>query len=545
MLRVRAPRHACRTLKRVLPCRYRPPAVRRYVSLWLVSQKVHGYSRRSMDDFMRPRAIILRHVAPWTVLFVGVLAALSALKMPLSRDAGGFLSFGERIAQGAVFYRDLFERKTPLLFYELGWLFRVVEPSLLWGRLLVLAHTAVAAIILWAISRRCGWSVPWRIGLVGAFLVLVPVFVGFEPLTEIPVMLFGTLAVGMALCEIPSRRVVRSLLIGLLIGVATASKQVGIALAPAVGLWLVIDDHHRRHSVHSTLGSLIAMSVGVAVPLCVMAAYFRAVGSLDAMVYAVWTSNLFHYPGFPLRQWLYELARNEVARAFVIWLPAAIAAPFVVWRFVRSGEARVEALLVLVVVFSWLPSLKRPYEHYVLTFLPHLALLGTAIWRQWIARYRLTLLVPLAAVALFPTVRHYVLYVVPPVADGVLARQIAAADRIRSYLEPGEPLYLLGAEPKYYFLSGHYPDDPVYFIMPENAHMRPPEMVREILTSTPGLRYVVVVEPGVLEPVRDVADEVRARSHEVFCEQIGRTERVCLYRLPEDWAVKPVMGDGG
>jgi hypothetical protein len=61
--------------------------------------------------------------------------------------------------------------------------------------------------------------------------------------------------------------------------------------------------------------------------------------------------------------------------------------------------------------------------------------------------------------------------------------------------------------------------------------MRPPDKIRHIL-ATPGLRYVVVAE-GVLDPVQEVADEVRARSHEVFCEQIGRLERVCLYRLPD------------
>ena len=472
--------------------------------------------------------------AVWVAFAFGLAMTLLSFRMPLLRDVGGYLTFGAKLADGAVFYRDYFERKTPLLFYMLGWLFRAVGPSLWWARGLVLLHTALASVLLWMIARRLGWAKAWVVALIALYLLFNPVYLGFEVLTEVPVMLAGMAVAWLLLSRAGRISAGRWFATGLFIGIASTSKQVGILLAPAAGLWLVIEEYRRNRITAALIGRLSLLALGVAIPLAGMTLYFWATGNLDAMVHSVWDSTVRHYEGLAFSAWLYSLARDQVARGLVLWLPVCVAGPGIFWRFVRRGDDREAALVLLIVAWSWIPALKRPYEHYVIPYLPHLCLLGAMIWRQWLERYKARWVVGLAALTLLPTARHYALYIVPPLRERVLDQQLAVAQRIRGYLAPGEPLYVLGAEPKYYFLTGHYHPDPYVYNVLLDRNWRPPEELHHALAHTPGLRYVAVVK-GDIEPLLQTVEKVRARAHLVFEAHIGNLETVWFYRLPDEW----------
>jgi len=473
--------------------------------------------------------------AAWTVLITGIAANIAVVWMPILRDEGGFLTMGAGMAAGGRLYVDYVEQKPPLLFGMLEWLFRLVGPSLWWARGLVRVEVGAVAALLWFLARRLGWSRPWSAALVGAFLWLDPVFLGYGPYTETIVMVAGTCTLWVLVARGDDVGVGSVFAAGLLIGVAAIGKQVGILFAPAVGLWLFLDDLHGRRSKGAMAARLAALAIGTAVPLAATAAYFWRTGGLGAMVYAVVTFSLRGYQGEPFAEWLYDLARNQLARAFVMWLPAAIIGVVALWRFARRGEDRAMALAALMVAWSLVASLKRPYDHYVISYLPALCLVGVEGWRRWSTRVRPGLAVAAAAVLLVPTARHYVLYVGPDLAADVLGQQIATARHIEAFLEPGEPMYVLGGEDRYYFLTGRYRHHPPVFVVPTNRGLTPPTDLWRRMNGTPGLRYVALVE-GELGAVEDIAETVRARSRVAFRARVGNMETVTLYRLPADWA---------
>jgi len=476
-------------------------------------------------------------------LAIGVFLTVAAMWMPLFRDAGGFLAFGDLIANGAEFYKDYFDRKTPLLFYELGWLFKLVGPSLWWGRLLMLAHTALAAALLLKLGRVLGLPEVWRVALVGAYLIVNPAFDGAEVTTEVPVMLAGTALVWLLLdvrAEIP---LPRWFACGLLIGAAAASKQVGILLAPAVGIWLLVDGGFQKRGARRIAAEVAALGIGTALPLAITAAYFASLGSFDAMMHAVFASSLQNYHGEPFFEWAVNLARHQVVRGLFLWLPAAIAGSVALWSFVRRGDERKTALVVLIVLFGLIPSLKRTYAHYVISYLPSLCLLAAVGWRSCVSRLGRNAVILLAAVTFLPMGRHYALWMVPRIARGELGQQIAVAKRIEEYLGPGEPLYVLGSEPKYYFLTGHYHPNRHLFILAEDLHMIPTARLHRVLNATEGLRYVVIVDTA-LDPVRETVEAIRSRA-ELVCEtDVGELEHVQLYRLPTGWQLPTHTRDG-
>jgi hypothetical protein len=128
------------------------------------------------------------------------------------------------------------------------------------------------------------------------------------------------------------------------------------------------------------------------------------------------------------------------------------------------------------------------------------------------------------------TVRHYAVYVIPPLAEGQLAQQERIATRISGYLQPGEPLYVLGAEPKYYVMTHHFHPDRVVFVLENWLSICPPETIIDMLKGTKGLRYVAIVE-GNIEDVRVATEQIQTNGALVFTERVGDLETVSLYRV--------------
>jgi len=145
------------------------------------------------------------------------------------------------------------------------------------------------------------------------------------------------------------------------------------------------------------------------------------------------------------------------------------------------------------------------------------------------------LAIPLAVFLALPLFVVYSHSVAWPIAHGALPNQMAAADSIASRLEPGEPIFVLGSEPKYYFLTDRYSHWPPLFVGYEADTLNPVSRLRRAIESTAGLRYVVVVE-GNTEPVRSMVDEIRGDGRLEFRMVVHRLETVELYRLPDDWA---------
>lgn len=466
------------------------------------------------------------------LLLVGVAAVVSSLFLPVLRDEGGYLFIADRVAHGAVYARDYLEWKTPLFFYLIGGLFALTGASVLAARLAVLACVAASGWLMLRAAESAGLPSQWRWGSVATFLLLVPAFYSSHALTEVPVMVCS---IGLAalLLRRPSPHPMNTWVsAGLVIGIAASAKQVGVFLLPAAVIWLWVENRRNGADVRTLTTRALALCGASAVPLALWGVYYLAIGALPEFVYAAW-SGAASYGGFSLVDWVLNTARSVVLRGLIIWVPLAVGVPVVLRRYWRGGEDRVGALLALIVLFSFIPILKRPYEHYITAFLPVACLLAVAVVRDSLHRYSHRWVIAALAVLLLGTVRHYAAYVVPPLVRGEYFQQKAVGDQISSHLLPGEPLYVLGGEPKYYMFSGHFHPDEVVFVIKDWEHLRPPQTVWDIIMNTPGLSHVLVVE-GDLSAVGPVVDAVQAQGQHLFTERVGGLETVSLYRIKSE-----------
>ncbi|HPC46297.1 MAG TPA: glycosyltransferase family 39 protein [Candidatus Latescibacteria bacterium] len=460
---------------------------------------------------------------------LGCVAVVASLFLPLLRDEGGYLFIADRVAHGAVYARDYFEWKTPLFFYLVAWLFRITGTSVFAARLAMLGCVAASAWLITGAARSAGIRPRWRAGAVALFLLLVPAFYSSHALTEVPVMVCSIgLAVLLLRGEAP-HPVGTWVSAGLIIGVAASAKQVGVFLLPAAVIWIWVENRRSGVDVRSLIVRAAALSVAFAIPLAAWALYYLVIGAFPEFLYAAW-SVAASYRGFGFVDWVLNTARSVVLRGLIIWVPLAAGVPVVLWRYLRRSEYRVEALLSLIVVFSLIPILKRPYEHYITAFLPVACLLAVCVVRDSLRRYSGRQLIAALAILSLGTVRHYATYVIPPLVRGEYFQQKAVGERIASYLLPGEPLYVLGGEPKYYLLSGHFHTDEVVFVIKDWEHLRPPQTVWDIIQNTPGLYHVLVVQ-GDLSVVGPVVEVVREEGQHLFTRRVGELETVSLYRI--------------
>ena len=460
---------------------------------------------------------------------LGCVAVAASLFLPVLRDEGGYLFIADRVAHGAVYARDYFEWKTPLFFSLVGGLFSLTGAGVLAARLAMLVCVAGSAWLMVRAVRSVEMSVQWSLAAVALYLLLVLAFYSSHALTEVPVMVCSIGLAALLLRRPPPHPVGTWVSAGLVIGIAASAKQVGAFLLPAALIWLWLENRRNGIDEGSLIVRAVALCAAFAVPLAAWALYYLAIGAFPEFVYAAW-SGAASYAGFSLVDWVLNAARSVALRGLIIWVPLAVGVPVVLWRYLRRSEYRVEALLSLIVLFSLIPILKRPYEHYITAFLPVACLLAVLVARGCLVRFPRRWVIAALAILSLGTVRHYAAYVIPPLLRGELAQQMAVSDRIASHLLPGEPLYVLGGEPKYYVFTGHFHTDEVVFVIKDWEHLRPPQTVWDIIMNTPGLYHVLVVE-GDLSAVGPVVEAVREQGTHLFTQRIGKLETVSLYRI--------------
>jgi hypothetical protein len=472
--------------------------------------------------------MVARHFVA-VALLLGIAAVVSSLYLPVLRDEGGYLFIADRVAHGALYARDFLERKTPLLFYSLAGLFSLTGTGIQAARLAMAACVALSAWLLFRAARHAELSIAWAQGTVAAFLLSVPLFYASHALTEVPVMVCGIALVAILLKSSAPYTFWRWVVAGLLIGVGATSKQVAVFFLPAALMWLAIEERRAGTANRVIAAKSLVLCFAAALPLIGWVAYYSAVGALPEFVDAIWTTNI-QYAGFGLRDWILNSFRAVFLRGAIVWVPIAVAAPGIIRQYLRREGMRAESLLLLLVACSVVPVLKRPYEHYIVSFLPIACLLAAILWRRWTSASPATYVLLGAAILMIGTVRHYAVYVIPPLAEGQLAQQERIATRISGYLQPGEPLYVLGAEPKYYVMTHHFHPDRVVFVLENWLSICPPETIIDMLKGTKGLRYVAIVE-GNIEDVRVATEQIQTNGALVFTERVGDLETVSLYRV--------------
>jgi 4-amino-4-deoxy-L-arabinose transferase-like glycosyltransferase len=454
------------------------------------------------------------------LLFVEVVIALyvvansfAAMAAPLNRDEGAFLTIARVILHGGLPYRDVFDQKSPGIYYLLAGLIALtggltpLAQVLVIRAVVVLANVATAGGLL-LLGRRW-WSL--EVGIVGAALWLLglTVFEGDHFFTE-PFAVVAAVFALVVVAYFPTLR--GALCAGLLLALGSLFKQTAVLAAPGVALLLLPNWHRTRgwwrpnRALLVRLGALVA---GFIAPWLLICAAFALAGAFTPMWQQIVVSNLTHYPSddsglrgrlglgigpFPLI-WLVPvvLGLAGIAR-WLGWWP---------WRRRGPAPSQASVALWIVMLLAGVPLATHSYLHYWLQLLPSAALLTALAIFSALDGWHMVSTRILAGGMPFRLLMPAVLLVLQLLALGnplprtqfgnfwgELRGQDAAGQVIATHTAPGSRIVVMPAEAEYYFLSDRMPATPTIYIQTINLT---PTLVSSIETDLDGYRYGAVV----------------------------------------------------
>jgi hypothetical protein len=400
-----------------------------------------------------------RRVALRVVGIAGLLLALAvalripALGQPLDRDSAAYAAIGRLIDVNTLPYRDLFDHKQPLVHWVYAGLDLIAPASLAAIRIAAGVPSALAATLLVVVlTPIAGARRAWLAALLSIVLCASTTLQGTDLNTEHLLVLPAAATVLAALGG------AGPFTVGLLGGLSVLAKAIGglIALAALIPLLA------RGRSLPDTL---LRFGAGLALPAALVAVAYAAVGGLGDLVFANLTYN--------------ERYVGDQGFALVPRGPESIAA--------LTGAALCCGLVRLVgrrgrdvvgwTVLSWLAG----------------AWLGAQLSGRGFPHYYVPLITPAVVLLVLPAryperalgFAHLAARVVgagavlalalPLVADAgrsgdqiarhVYGREALALGRpagamgalMRERARPGDRLFVVGAEPEYYWRSGMRP----------------------------------------------------------------------------------------
>ncbi len=426
----------------------------------------------------------VRTLLPFVVLCIGSVAIaaflrLPAFDMPLDRDLAAYATIGRRTDLfGFLPYRDVFDHKQPLV-YVVFWVLNLVAPQKVGAIRLAAALPSglTAALLLCVLRPRIGLARAVAAGLLVLVLSASTLVEGTDLNTEHLLVLTAALPVLAALWWERARSDWVPLGIGLLVGLAVLTKAVGIFVAPAALLPLVVDDTRSR------LRAVLLVGIGTAIPLIALALGYLAVGGLSEMWHANITYNrLYAATGHRLAL---PTGRDEILALVIAALAIGSAS-----LIARSGT-RLLVLTFLVwlagcVVGAQLSSRSFPH-YYAPLIVPACALLCCPVTPARSAKAASVRLLAtgLAAIAALLAAAPFARSVARSFGKtgvelaydtygpqaGAWTAAFAVGEAVRHRARPGDRMFVLGAEPEFYWTSDVTPAS--YYIYDRPARIEP------------------------------------------------------------------------
>ena len=222
-------------------------------------------------------------------LAAAVALRVAALDQPLDRDSAAYAAIGRLLGPDELPYRDLFDHKQPLIHWVYAALYAIAPGSVAAIRVAAAVPSALAAGGLFAVLE--GVAGRGRAALAAGLTVVLSAStmlqgtdLNTEHLLVLPAAatVLGALALGRARCgAVP-------LAIGVLGGVAVLAKATGGLIALAALIPLLAGRDARGQSV---LGTLVRFGAGLALPFGLVLAVYAALGAADDLVFANLTYN--------------------------------------------------------------------------------------------------------------------------------------------------------------------------------------------------------------------------------------------------------------
>ena len=310
------------------------------------------------------------------ILLIGVGFGLPSLPEPFGVDQGIYGYIAERLLEGAVGYRDVFDHKPPGIHVAYAAAFAAFGHQMWSVRLLDWMAALATAWCLCLFGRR--W-IGLRFGFLAGSLYIAYYETGFDWMSRAQPETWVNLAFVAALALSVGRRSwPATFAAGLLLGMGFWFKPTIVALAP---VWIAIVANRALQEPENCLKrfelDLLAAGAGVLAACGLVVAYYAANGALNDLYEAVFVFNLRYHNRLQLLQGWRQIGRAItfiITPLYAMWLLAAasvgIAAANRQWGRVAFGW--VWLVLAFATVF-WQASFAK--SHYVLV-LPPVAVLA-------------------------------------------------------------------------------------------------------------------------------------------------------------------------
>jgi 4-amino-4-deoxy-L-arabinose transferase-like glycosyltransferase len=312
---------------------------------------------------------VLAHRILLTILLVTFLVRLPSLFEPLwYGDEAIYLAIGQKIANGGMMYLDIFDHKTPGIYYLAAWTISFFGENVWSFRFLLMIWTIAATGAFYFLSKEMfGKKTGVAATLILSALLSTPLLEGNITNSEILMILPTSLAILFGLRK-------RFFLAGVLFSLSFLLKFTGIFDFGAFFVLILLSVE--KTQIKKTVQNLLILGVGWLLPILLSAFYFAANGALSAYLDSAFLYNLSYTSyrnSFLVGNSLLVLKLLPVIGVFGYFAVRSFQS------FRKQGKTNFGyfEFLIIWLVFTFYGATfgGRPYEHYIIQFIPALSLI--------------------------------------------------------------------------------------------------------------------------------------------------------------------------
>lgn len=420
---------------------------------------------KKVCDFILKYEILI-----FILLLVAVLRLPTLVEPNRYADEDIYLTLGQGLNKGLVFYRDIHDNKPPLLY-----LLAAVAGKVMWFRFILLFWNLVNVVLVWKLAERLVKKTRTVAGvsLLFGILGVIPLLEGNIANAEIFMIMPVTGAVLLLLQAREKLSYWKYFAAGLLFSMAFLFKVPVVFDLFGVMFFLYIYEAKNMKGVLRWFVDLRPwlLVLGFGLPILITIGYYFGVGAGNEYLRAAFGQNFDYVSSWEGGQRpFYESGMVQRLVILASWLLALL-----LWRKKLGWEFGLAGTWFIAALFGANLS-GRPYPHYLVQVIVPLVLLLGVMWeRKKVVRMVGMGLVLTLALALWryqfwfyrsiPYYVNYVQYVSGQktkeehdrfFGDGVI-RNYKIAEYIRMRTEEDERIYVWGTEPSIYVVAERLP----------------------------------------------------------------------------------------
>lgn len=452
---------------------------------------------RIYEWMMRNKKIILTLSI---VVIIGILHTIFLFK-PVSRDAGAFLTIASGVLKGNLPYVDYFDHKPPGVYYLLA-SFLALKNSIYAAKLGTMLFNMATAVVLFFIGKKL-WNK--EVGILSAIFYLTGLLVyeGYYILTEPFLAFFSSLAILCFVEHYYTKKCPYLFLSGIMIGISMLFKQTGILTLLGIFFFYLLEIiKSKRIVLHIKDGAMLSM--GFLLPIVLTSFYFYSVNALNDLIYCVFSVNLHSYGTNSIVAFLYY-NYNDLFYFPLIWILSISGVVIAVVQHFKTynKNQNKETFISIMLIFSAIPIVIRQYPHYYIQILPFASLLASyTIFKlkepikSILESDRLKIVAIFVILVLIAPTLVQISIGTYSVKSYNLNDEMGITDYIKFHTKSDEKIFVIAAEPKYYFLSNREPMNKNMFLLAINLNNTYTEESIIQNLKDEKIRYVLVREHG-------------------------------------------------